>query len=47
LKKIPETDAIFENVFQANQASDNNPKSLRVSIDGTTINPITPNSKNG
>ncbi len=33
MKKIPETDAIFENLFQANQASDNNPKSLRVSID--------------
>jgi hypothetical protein len=33
LKKIPQTDAIFENVFQQNQASDENPKSLRVSID--------------
>jgi hypothetical protein len=32
LKKIPETDAIFENVFQENQASDDNPRSLRVSI---------------
>jgi len=33
LKKIPETDAIFENVWRENQASDENPKSLRVSID--------------
>jgi hypothetical protein len=33
LKKIPETDAIFENVFAANQAADSNPKALRLSID--------------
>ena len=33
LKKIPETDAIFENVFRENQASDDNLKSLRLSID--------------
>lgn len=33
MKKIAQTDAIFENVFQENQASDQNPKSLRVSID--------------
>ena len=33
LKKIKETDDIFENVAQANLASDNNPKSLRISID--------------
>lgn len=33
LKKIPETDAIFENVFRENQASDDNSKSLRLSID--------------
>ena len=33
MKKIPQTDAIFENVFRENQASDDNPKSLRVSID--------------
>ncbi|MEW6498391.1 MAG: hypothetical protein AB1589_38705 [Cyanobacteriota bacterium] len=33
LKKIAQTDAIFENVFQQNQASDENPHSLRVSID--------------
>jgi hypothetical protein len=33
LKKIPATNAIFENVFAAHQASDTNPKSLRISID--------------
>jgi hypothetical protein len=33
LKKIPQTDAIFENVFRENRASDNNPQSLRVSLD--------------
>lgn len=33
MKKIPETEAIFENVFAENQASHDNPKSLRVSID--------------
>jgi hypothetical protein len=33
LKKIPQTDAIFENVFRENQASDDNPKSLRLSLD--------------
>lgn len=33
MKKIAQTDAIFENVFQENQASDQNPKSLRLSID--------------
>lgn len=33
MKKIPQTNAIFENVWSQNQASDNNPKSLRLSID--------------
>jgi hypothetical protein len=33
LKKIPQTDAIFENVFRENQTADANPKSLRLSID--------------
>ena len=33
MKKIPETNAIFEHVFRQNQASDENPKSLRISID--------------
>ena len=33
MKKIPETDAIFENVKIQNEKSDANPKSLRISID--------------
>ena len=32
-KKLPETDAIFENVAQANQAADTDPHTLRISID--------------
>src|SRR3989442_5066136 len=33
LKKIPETDAIFDHVHHANQAADQDQKSLRLSID--------------
>ncbi|MDY6940338.1 MAG: transposase [Cyanobacteriota bacterium] len=33
MKKLPQTDAIFENVFAHNQASDSNPNSLGLSID--------------
>jgi Rhodopirellula transposase. len=33
LKKIPETDAIFENVNKVNCQADENPKTLRLSID--------------
>lgn len=33
MKKIAQTDAIFENVFRENQASDDNLRSLRLSID--------------
>lgn len=33
LKKIPETDAIFNNVKKENELSDNDPLSLRISID--------------
>jgi Rhodopirellula transposase DDE domain len=33
LNKIPETDAIFENVFAENQAADQNARCLRLSID--------------
>jgi hypothetical protein len=32
-KKVPETDAIFENVAQVNAAADADPKVLRLSID--------------
>lgn len=33
MNKLPETDAIFENVFAENQAADQNPRCLRLSID--------------
>lgn len=33
MKKIPQTDAIFENVWRENQTADENPRSLRLSID--------------
>jgi len=33
LKKIPETDAIFNNVNEANRQADNDPETLRISID--------------
>ncbi|MEA5495952.1 transposase [Limnoraphis robusta Tam1] len=33
LKKIPETDAIFENLAKANIEADKNPKTLRISLD--------------
>jgi Rhodopirellula transposase DDE domain len=33
LKKIPATDAIFDHVHHANQASDQDQKSLRLSMD--------------
>jgi len=32
-KKIPKTDAIFEQVHKTNEAADNNPKEIRISID--------------
>ena len=32
-KKLPETDAIFENVADANQVADADPNTLRISID--------------
>ena len=33
LKKIPETDAIFENVNESNRQADEDPETLRISID--------------
>ena len=33
LKKIPETDAIFENVRQENQTADDSPDVVRISVD--------------
>ena len=32
-KKIPQVDEIFENVWEANRSSDENPESLRISLD--------------
>ncbi|WP_425320470.1 ISAzo13-like element transposase-related protein, partial [Phormidesmis priestleyi] len=47
LKKIAQTDAIFENVFRENQTSDDNPKSLRLSIDSKAKVKIGNLSRNG
>ena len=47
MKKIPETDAIFENVHQVNQESDQNSKSLRISIDSKAKVKIGNLSRNG
>lgn len=33
IKKIPETDAIFDNVHEGNEDADNSPNSLRISVD--------------
>jgi hypothetical protein len=47
LKKIAETDEIFENVFQANQTADDNPKTLRLSIDSKAKVKVGNLSRNG
>jgi hypothetical protein len=47
LKKIPQTDAIFENVWEQNQASDDNARSLRISIDTKARVKIGNLSRNG
>ena len=47
VKKIPETDAIFENVWEANVKSDANPDSLRISIDSKAKVNIGEFSRNG
>jgi hypothetical protein len=36
IKKIPETDAIFENANEANRQADEDPETLRISIDAKT-----------
>ena len=33
IKKIPEVDEIFENTWEANRQSDDDPESLRISVD--------------
>ena len=47
LKKIAETDEIFGNVHEANRESDENPESLRISIDAKAKVKIGPFSRNG
>jgi hypothetical protein len=47
LKKLAQTDAIFDNVAQINQTSDANPKSLRLSIDSKAKVKIGNLSRNG
>lgn len=47
VKKIPETDEIFENVHEANSTSDANPTSLRISIDSKAKVSIGNFSRNG
>ncbi|QYO64438.1 ISAzo13-like element transposase-related protein [Leptolyngbya sp. 7M] len=47
MKKIVQTDAIFDNVAQVNQLSDANSKSLRLSIDTKAKVKIGNLSRNG
>jgi hypothetical protein len=47
LKKIPETDAIFEEVHQVNQAADEDEGILRISVDTKTTVNIGPFSRGG
>ncbi|UIE37119.1 hypothetical protein KIK02_00165 [Leptodesmis sichuanensis A121] len=47
MKKIAQTDAIFDNVAQENQRADANPKSLRLSIDTKAKVKIGNLSRNG
>lgn len=47
VKKIPEVDEIFENVWAANEESDNNPESLRISVDAKAKIKVGKFSRNG
>jgi hypothetical protein len=47
VKKIPEVDEIFENVHKINKESDDNPESLRISIDTYASVKIGKFSRNG
>jgi hypothetical protein len=47
VKKIPEVDEIFENVWAANAKSDNNPESLRISVDAKAKVKVGKFSRNG
>ncbi|MDM8553808.1 hypothetical protein QUF75_03660 [Desulfococcaceae bacterium HSG7] len=47
MKKIKEVDVIFENVWKVNRESDENPESLRISIDAEAEVNIGEFSRNG
>ena len=47
LKKIAQVDEIFDNVHAANRESDENPESMRISIDAKAKTNIGPFSRNG
>lgn len=47
VKKIPEVDEIFENVWAANAESDSNPESLRISVDAKAKVKVGEFSRNG
>jgi hypothetical protein len=47
VKKIPEVDEIFKNVWAANAISDNNPESLRISVDAKAKVKVGEFSRNG
>ncbi len=46
-KKIPETDAIFAQVKQVNEAADEDPKVLRISMDAKATVKVSPFSRSG
>ena len=47
VRKIPEVDEIFENVWAANAESDNTPESLRISVDAKAKVKVGKFSRNG
>lgn len=47
LKKIPETDAIFQQVHEINAAADNDPETLRISLDCKAVIKVGPFSRGG
>ena len=47
LRKIPETDAIFEQVHDINEDADSDPEKLRISLDSKAIVKIGPYSRGG
>jgi hypothetical protein len=47
LKKVPETDAIFETVHGINASADNDPQTLRISLDCKAVIKVGPFSRGG